>query len=42
MDQARLAGAAGESAAARTAAAIHNRSRLREREASALAAALGQ
>lgn len=41
-DQSRLAGTAGESAAARTAAAIQNRSRLREREASALAAALGQ
>ena len=39
-DQKRLAGAAGDSAAARTAAEIENRSRLREREAQALARAL--
>jgi hypothetical protein len=41
-DQQRLAGAAGKSAAARTAAMIENRIRLREREAPALAAALGR
>jgi aminopeptidase N len=40
-DQQRLAGAAGASAAAQIAADIHNRSRLRAREAPALAAALG-
>jgi aminopeptidase N len=41
-DQQRLAGAAGESAAAQIAAMIKNRSRLRMREAPALAAALGR
>jgi aminopeptidase N len=41
-DQQRLAGAAGESAAAQTAATIENRSRLRQREAPALAAVLGR
>lgn len=41
-DQQRLAGAAGSAAAAQAAAKIDNRSRLREREAPALAAALGQ
>jgi aminopeptidase N len=41
-DQERLAGAAGNSAAARTAATIENRSRLRQREAPALAASLGR
>lgn len=41
VDQRRLAGEAGASAAARIAAAIDNRSRLRAREAPALAAALG-
>jgi hypothetical protein len=41
-DQQRLAGAAGASAAARAAAAINNRSRLRVRESTALAAALGR
>lgn len=40
VDQERLAGAAGASSAQRVAAAIDNRSRLREREAPALAAAL--
>ncbi len=39
-DQKRLAGAAGDSPAARIAAEINNRSRLREREAPALATAL--
>lgn len=41
-DQRRLAGAAGDSAAARTAAAIETRSRLRLREAPALALSLGR
>jgi aminopeptidase N len=41
-DQRRLAGAAGDSTAAQNAAAIENRSRLRAREASALAVALGR
>jgi aminopeptidase N len=41
-DQQRLAGAPGSSAAAQTAATIENRSRLRLREAPALATALGR
>ena len=41
-DQQRLAGAAGASAAARVAAAIHIRASLRDREAPALAAALAR
>jgi hypothetical protein len=41
-DQQRLAGSAGNSAAAQTAATITNRSRLRAREALAIAATVGR